>query len=167
MPVYFLWMPVYLQLQHFVNILPYCLTFGFLQSLWILDYRYKVSFFRLSFFLNCASQTLFKIPEAYLSYTMSLWEVNKCQRNVRLFMYLLGLQCISEEALWHLVIAFLEDITQSNSAVNISKEFQHQLQDSKSGLHLRHQSVEEVTFLSGISLAKWLSQLCTFYFKCT
>ena len=64
------------------------------------------------------------IQVACLSYTMNLWEANKCQRNVKLCMYLLGPQCISEEALWHLVITFFEGITQSRCCKYI-KRIQH------------------------------------------
>lgn len=74
---------------------------------------------------------------------MSPWEVNKCQRNVGLFMYLLGLCYISKKALWHLVITSLEDITQDNSTVNISKEFQRLPQYNKSVSFLRHYCVEK------------------------
>lgn len=62
---------------------------------------------------NHVGKILFNIQVACLPYTLSLWETNKCQRNVKLCLYLLGPQCISEEALWHLVITFFEGITQS------------------------------------------------------
>lgn len=62
---------------------------------------------------NNISRTLFKIQVVCLPHTMNLWKVNKCQRNVKLRMHLLGSQCIFEEVLWYLVMAFFEDITQS------------------------------------------------------
>lgn len=116
------WYPYYLWLQNmldndFHSSHLQLLVFSLYLRLWV----HKVL---PSFAFQLHKATLLKIPEIWLLYSMSPWEVNKCQRNVGLFMYLLGLCYISETALWHLVITSLEDITQSNRAVNVSKESQ-------------------------------------------
>lgn len=118
-----------------------------------------------SFAFQLHKATLLKIPEACLSYSMSLWEVNKCQRNVGLFMYLLGLCYISEKALWHLVITSLGDITQGKSTVNISKEFRHFTLYNKFVLFLRH-CVEKTFPSSEFPLPNDLlsSLFCAFFF---
>lgn len=114
------WYPYYLWLQNMTS--SYFLSSHLQLLVFSLHLRLRVHKVLPPFAFQLRKATLLKIPEGCLSYSMSPW--NKCQRNVGLFMYLLGLCYISEEALWHLVITSLEDITQGNSTVKISKEFQ-------------------------------------------
>lgn len=71
-------------------------------------------------------------------------------------MYFLGLCYIPEKALWHLVITLLEDVSQDNSTVHISKKFRCFPDDKESVLFFRHYSWKGTCFF--VSVAKWLDQ---------
>lgn len=157
-PAFFLWLQNTLS-SHFLSFHLHLLVFS-------LHLRLQVHKVLPSFAFQLHKATLLKIPEACLSYSTSPWEVNKCQRNVGLFMYLLGLWYISEKALWHLVITSLEDVTQGKSTVNISKVFRHFTQYNKSILFLRHYCVEKASPSSFPLPNDLLSSLfCAFFLR--
>lgn len=155
------WYLYYLWLQNMLS--SYFLTFHLQLLLFSSHLRLQVHKVLPSCAFQLHKATLLKIPEACLSYSMSSWEVNKCQRNVGLFMYLLGLCYISEKALWHLVITSLEDITQGNSTVNISKEFWHFPRYDKFVLFLRYYCVEKALPSSSFPLPNDLLSSLSFF----